>query len=492
MMKDAGQNVVYKMLTGTTNIFLANLLVLPIGFITTVFLARLLDPANFGLFAITARIIVWIEWTTTALFAGATVKFVSEQENWKSVCATVLHVHLVIGFGVAALLWLFSPKIASMFNEPSLTAYIRLFALDIPVFGLTCAIRSILTGRGNFNERAKVTLIYWIVRLILIALFVGIGLSVEGAIFGSIGASIVTLIVCTRYVPLSLYRRPAFPLRRLSNFAVPLFMSAFSARLFRLDLLVYKALGGSAANAGFYGAAQNLSLPVSMLGNSVAPPFLSTLSTLISKGKETEAKDLASVVMRGIFLIIPFAALVAGSASEIIELVYGSKFFPSGPILGFLVFAALGLFYISVATAILTALGRPWLTFFLVGPMIPIALVGYLFFVPTRGPVGAAMVTAVTACMGAFASFLTIYIISRLYPPLRTILNSLICAVFTFSMAKLWPACGIMLVSKLLVIAIVTATGYILLGELGNRELTFFREALCRRLGWSKKEGNVQ
>lgn len=43
---------------------------------TTVVLTRRLGLEGYGLFALTATLIVWIEWTLTSVFARATVKLI--------------------------------------------------------------------------------------------------------------------------------------------------------------------------------------------------------------------------------------------------------------------------------------------------------------------------------------------------------------------------------------------------------------------------------
>jgi len=78
------------MMTGSIRIFFAEVLIIPVGFITAVFLARQLGPVNFGLFAIALRLVTWVEWTSLTVFYSATVKFVSEEDDWRAVGTTVV------------------------------------------------------------------------------------------------------------------------------------------------------------------------------------------------------------------------------------------------------------------------------------------------------------------------------------------------------------------------------------------------------------------
>jgi len=53
--------------------------------------------------------------------------------------------------------------------------------------------RNILAGLGAYTPRAWVTVARWTTRLVLIVSFVVAGFSVNGAILGTIGASIIEL-----------------------------------------------------------------------------------------------------------------------------------------------------------------------------------------------------------------------------------------------------------------------------------------------------------
>jgi len=471
------------MMSGTIHIFLAEALILPTGFITAVFLARELGPVGYGLFALVSRLVIWMEWSSTAGFANTTIKFVGEASDWKPIGTTALRLHLIMGVGTASLLWLLSSPLSHIFNEPLMAEYIRLFALDVPIFSLVCANRSILVGMGRFKERARISAGRLIARLVLIILFVKMGFSVKGAIMGTICASVVGLVVGWFYARPSLFSGSTFPMRRLCSFAVPVFLSTLSLRIFRLDLFALKLLGGTAAHAGFYGAALNLSIPPALYSASLSPPLLSTLSRLLSEGDEAKAKEIGMMAMRSVLWLVPFAAMTAGAASEIVGLVFGKEYLPAGPILALLIFAALGLISINLAKAILTALGRPGWTFALTGPMVPLALIGHLILIPWLGGVGAAVVTTSVASLGAFLSVYAIYRFWRVFLLVGTLLKSCLCSGIALTMAISWPAAGLMIILKIMVIIFIILLTFFLLGEFTSSEITLARSMLRRRQG---------
>ena len=72
------------LLLGGARVFLAESLLLPTGLILAAFLARRLGPGGYGLFAVTAAVIAWIEWSLTALFSRASVRFVADATRSES------------------------------------------------------------------------------------------------------------------------------------------------------------------------------------------------------------------------------------------------------------------------------------------------------------------------------------------------------------------------------------------------------------------------
>src|SRR4051812_48773023 len=195
------------MAEGAIRVFLAEALLLPTGLLTAAFLTRKLAPDGYGLFTVAASVVAWIEWTITATFSRTTFKLIAEAEDWKPLGAALVRWHLIVGLASAAALWFLSAPAAQILNAPALAGYLRFFAIDIPIFSLAQAHRGILVGIGQYRERAVVTAVRWLTRLFLVLLFVQIGFSINGAIAGSIGASLLELACARFYVRPSIFAR---------------------------------------------------------------------------------------------------------------------------------------------------------------------------------------------------------------------------------------------------------------------------------------------
>ena len=452
-------------------IFLAESLILPTGLVTLAFLTRRLGVNDYGLFTLTATAVTWIEWSVTTMTARAINKCVSEATDWQPVATTALRVNLVCGVVVMLLLMLAAGLVATALGEPALAGHLRLLALDIPLFSLAQAYRNILIGTGGYQKRAWLSAGRWLARLGLILVFVGCGWAVKGAIWALIGSSMVELIVAQRLVKPSLWRRSDFPVRRFLATAWPLFLLGVSLRLFdRIDLFILKALGASAAQAGLYGAAQNLAIVPGLFAMSFSPLLLSTLTRLRRDRQESHARAMARDSMRLVILLLPFAAAVAGAAREIVRLVAGPQFTAAAPLLQWLIFAAIGSVLISVATGVLIAADRPWWTVAVGGPTVLIAAATQFWVIPQWGARGAVAVTAGSAWFGALAAVALVGVHWRIALPVGSIIRSVMFSIGAYALAVWWPAPGWQVVVKLGVLSAGVVAGYVALGELDARE----------------------
>lgn len=461
---------------GGLRVLLAESLLIPSGLLTAAYLGRRLGPDGYGIFVVAAALVAWVEWGLTGLFARASVKFVAEAADWRPIGSTIVSVYLALATAAAILLAAAAGGIASMMDTPALAAPLRLFALDIPFFCLAQAHRSILVGTGRFEGRALVAAFRWVSRLLLVILFVELGLSIQGAVLGSIGASLVEVVVCRRMVRPALSARATLGVGRLWSVVAPLLVSALAMRFFdRLDLVALTSLGGTPGQAGHYGAAQNLALLPGLVGTSFTPLLLATLTRAFRDGVGEAATRIGSNAMRWVLLLAPVAALAAGASDGIVRLVFGSAFAPAAPLVGPLLFAAIAVVMIAVCNSILTAAGRPGLTAALTAPLPLVAGLGYLAVIPRFGMLGAAQVTLVTSVVAALALCVAVQRVCRVLPPAATVLRSGVTSAAVYAAAAVWPLDGALVLLELAVLAPAIVLALAAMGEFTPGELAAWR-----------------
>ena len=459
----------------------AESLIIPSGLLTAAYLGRRLGPDGYGIFMVAAALVAWVEWGLTGLFARASIKFVAEAEDWRPIGATIASVHLALASVAAVVLAAAAGPIARVMDTPSLVPLLRLFALDLPLFCLAQAHRSILVGTGNFEGRALAAAARWVSRLLLVIVGVELGLSIYGAVLGSIGASLVEVLVSRRTVRPALSARATLGVGRLWSVVAPLLVSALALRLYdRLDLVTLTALGGTPQQAGHYGAAQNLALLPGLVGTSFAPLLLATLTQALRDGEQAAARRIGATAMRWVLLLAPLAALCAGASPGIVRLVFGPDFMPTAPLLGPLLFSAVAVVMLAVSSSVLTAAGRPGLTAMFTAPVPLAAGLAYLTVIPRYGPLGAALVTCVISISAALVSCLAVQRVCHVLPPAPTALRSAVVSAAVYIAAVRWSPPGALVLLELAVLGAAIALALAALGEFTPDELRAWRAWLRR------------
>jgi len=451
---------------GSARVFVAEAISLPTGLITAAFLARRFGPAGYGVFTLTMAIVVWLEWTLASLLARPAVKLIADAKDWRPVGAMVLRTYLVSGLIGFAALCVAAGPLASLMHEPSLTRHLRVLAFDVPLFMAAQAHQHVLVGTGAYARRATVAAWRWSARLVLVLILVGSGLSIEGAFAAIVGASALEVIVARRYVRPGIRGGSAADASTMWGYAFPLFAAAISLRLFdKLDLFVLKALGGSASLAGLYGGAQNLTIIPNLVALSVTTLLLSTLSRTLRAGDPDVAREVAANALRGVLLLFPFAGVAAGASTALTTMIYGAEFARAGPLLSVLIFASLMTALVSVASAILTAAGRPSWVMIAAVPVLPLALAGHLLVIPRFGARGATVVTLVVAAVAAGLALAATHRAWRVHVPWATVARVAAATTLTTMVGARWHTTGARAIAELGVMSVVAILALIVLGE---------------------------
>ncbi len=469
------------LLSGSSWVFLAEALAVPTGLITAGFLSRKLGTSDYGLLTLSGTMVAWVEWSVVSVLARASIKFVSETTDWRPVGTALVRWHLILGIAAAVMVWLAAAPLETMLDEPGLTRLMQLMALGIPIFTVAQAHRNILAGKGAYNGRAASVAGRWLVRLGLILVFVGVGLSTSGAALAVIGATLAELLICRCYINPSFFG-PGAPMQKLWAFAVPLFIAGLSLRVFeKLDLLALKALGGTSEQAGWYAAAQNLAMLPSLISLSIGPVFLSMLGRELSQGNVEGARGLARDTLRAAVLTLPLPAIIAGSAPEITRLIFGPAFAPAATTLSLLIFGSSAMMLMTVTTCILTSVGRADLVLKLSLPLVPLATLGHYLLVPSLGPTGAAIVTTITASLAVLAQFVVIQLFWGILPTPATFLRVVLAAALAGTLTALLPAPGPLLFLKLPAATLFALLALVLFGEFSTGELAAARSLIPAR-----------
>lgn len=468
----------FRLTDGVVLGFAAELILLPTGLITAAVLTRTLGPRGYGVFSVAATFTTWLSLTTTTLLARAAVKFVSEADQWHPVATGVLRWRLVIGAVAMLVVAASSVPIARLLGTPDLAPYLAVFAVDLLLFNLARAHRDVLTGRGRFRDVAAVSAARWTARLVLIVALVRLTGSVMGAVVGSVGATLVELLVARWREPIAFRGPSAVTRAMLWSVAAPLMLYGVALQLYtRIDLFALSALGHSPVDAGLYAAAQNLSVTPGLFGMAMGPLLLATLARLRRADAEERARSVGRDALRVSIALVPLAAVVAGAAPEIVRVVFGASFAASGPLLALLFGGGVALAIMSIAVSILTAVDEQRVVSMLGLAVVAAAIIGHLVMIPRFGAVGAATVTTVTGAIGAFAALALVHRLWGVHV-YATMARAAVIALPAYWLATRASGAGLLMLALVLALATLgVALGFILLGELDADERRRWRAA---------------
>jgi len=472
-------------LGGTTRIFLAEALLLPTGLVTAAYLTRTLGAAEYGVLTLAVTIVIWLEWSIVSLFARASYKFVAEADDWQPVATTLVRLHLAAGVAGGLIVAATCIPVANALDLPSIRPYLLLLALDVPLFVTGAAYRAVLVGTGDYVRRAWASVARSMVRLILIFVLVPAGLSVTGAVLALIGASVADLAVARSGAPVPIFTRAGAATRPMLGFMVPLALAAITGRLVdRLDILMLRALGESIAATGFYGAAQNLAIVPALLAQAGGPVVLATTTRLLRDGTTTDARAFANHALRGAILMVPFAAIAAGSAHELVPVIFGRAFAPAAPMFAILIYAAAALLFVIAAMGILTAANRPGVTLAIMAPLLPIAAAAHVVVIPRWQAVGAASVTAGVNTLGLILAVVATTRCFGARPTAATAMRVTAVSIAAHAAALAWSTPGVAVALKLVLLSLAVPVAFAVLGEFTSAERRAIVDAVARRLAW--------
>ncbi|MCP5202106.1 MAG: lipopolysaccharide biosynthesis protein [Gammaproteobacteria bacterium] len=375
-----------EMVKGAAWAVLMRVAIRSLGFVSTIVLARLLTPDDYGLIALAMVFIGLLESLT---WFGFDVVLIHDQHASEDKYHTAWTLTVARGILLAAVVSAAAGHCAILFEEPRIAPIMQLLALGTLVESFACI--GVVNFRKNlqFDKDFRLMVIPRIAGFLVTVVLALILRNYWAMAIGMVSTRIVT--VATGYA-MHPYR-PAF---RLTHWREVL---GFSKWLLFNSLLRYgynrgpSAILGKLADShalGVYSIAYEISNMV--LSELVAPvqrallPGFAKLSGDIETMRATYL-DVLSVTM---LFALPMALGIALTADLFVPLLLGEKWLDSVPLIQLLCIC--GLLHVGVAnsSAVYIARGRPWVSTVLYIAALAIGLPAVFLFAGASGAMGAA------------------------------------------------------------------------------------------------------
>jgi PST family polysaccharide transporter len=319
-------------------------------------LARLLTPADFGVYAVAFAVTAFAMHVNDAGIIAACVQWRGKLEQMAPTGATIAVVSSVFIYG---LLWLSAPAITTLSGAPEATPVVRLLTLIIIVDGITAVRSAALLRRFEQDRLTKANLIGWLANAAVALPLAFAGAGAYSFASGQLALSVVTGAIVFRMtklpIKLGFDREIA---KKLFRFGLPLAASlGIEAVLLNADYVIVGNVLGVAA-LGYYLLAFNVSSWVpGLVGTAVRWVSIPSFSRLAEQDAESLALGVRRWVPLLLTTILPVAVVIAILSPQLVDFLYGEKWGPSAVALRCLMVLMVVRMLTSFAFDILTAVG---------------------------------------------------------------------------------------------------------------------------------------
>lgn len=400
---------------GTLYLMIAYVVFFIVSYIIHFGLGRYLGPVEYGIFGVILALMSMPNILLASGFPQSASKYIAEDSaKMGSIMRDANRIQFVLCLLLFGLYFGLAGVIANLLNDHSLTPYIRISALVIPVYAFYSIYGGgYLNGLKKFSKQAKAGIGSSIAKLGVVFALVTLGFGVKGAIVGYIVAAFVGFLLAWRFLGPVERSRTNFGWRKLVGFGIP--ATAFAVAFFLLmstDLFVVKAIGGGDAEVGYYTSATTISkvlyFPFTGLAMALHPS--------ISRSKSSNDAELTKSYIRQslrymLMLLVPWVFLISATSADLIALVYSSQYIEAASSLSILVFGLGLLSVFFVLARIIIGSGKPWLTLKIALPLVVVDVGLNIFLIPRYGLVGAAWATTITGFLGMCAA--SLYVLWR-------------------------------------------------------------------------------
>lgn len=303
--------------------------------ISTVILAALLTPEDFGLVAISTFVIALAR-IVVELGLGKTV--IQRQTDVEEAASLGLWVSLAVSGILYLGLWVGAPWLASAYNDANVVGVIRVAALALPLTAVATIPKALLMRDMQFRKLFWVNASFLIIQSVTSLMLALIGMGYWALILGQvIGFAVSSLLAWTmaEWRPILRFRRNL--LRPMLGFSVWVMVSGFQSWLFLYSDNAIAGLFLGVKGLGIYSLGFNIAIVIptflgAALGDVAYPAFCKLQDVPRDVGHSlAKLQGLASVIL------FPIALGISAVAPAAVDLLYGDKWEGLGTVIALLV-----------------------------------------------------------------------------------------------------------------------------------------------------------
>ena len=341
-------------LSGMKWFYLATIGQMLMSLLILTILARLLTPAEFGLFGIA---IIFVGLGEIVARSGLGPSIVQRLDLTSSHIGTASLLSVTFGVSMTALVWLLAPLSGAYFDEPAMPRVLRILSLVLVISGVGNVSEYLLHRQLRFRNLMVANLSSYFIGngLVTIAMAL-LEFGVWSLVWGAVSRYAIHTLVVVRYLPPRRLRLKVRETAELLGYGAGFslisifnFVSQHSG-----PFVIGRFLGVS--SLGYYTRAYSLILPVLNLGFALIQVLFPAMSE-----RQQKREHLRTVYLYGVEALslaaLSISVLVLVSAREIVAVVLGEDWGAAVPVLRILAVVVLFASCSAVNSPLIRALG---------------------------------------------------------------------------------------------------------------------------------------
>jgi teichuronic acid exporter len=316
-----------KTISGLLWSFIDDIAKVGITFISSIILARLLTPREYGLIGMTT---IFIAISQSFIDSGFRQALIRKKDCTQADYSTVFYFNLLISAVFYLVLFVFANYIGQFFEEPQLGGILRVLGLGLVINALTLVQQTQLNKNINFKLQTRISIVSSLVSGVISISMAFMGYGVWSLVVKTLsGAFVGSLLLWwwRDWKPSLVFSWDSF--REMFAFGSRLLMSGLLNKLYHniYNLVIGKYF--SAADLGFYTQAQTFQkLPSQHLSGviqRVSYPVLATLQDDIPRLRAAYRKVIQNTMLITFVLMLGMASV----AEPLLITLVGEQWRPS-------------------------------------------------------------------------------------------------------------------------------------------------------------------
>jgi len=329
-----------------------------LGLISTIVLARLLTPEDFGLVAITMLVVHFLD-----VFAntGAQQFLLSKDDVNDDDLNTAWSLNMIFRVIITFALLVFAEPIAQFF-EADLTAAFRVSAIILIIIGLTNPALSMAKRAFNYKGIFKLALVVKFISFVITITAAYYTRSYWALIIGTVSHYTIHAIGSYFVYPFM----PKFCLKNIHeqwDYSKWILLRSFAGYIRSKGDAFIISKFFSTTDVGIFTIAKEFAM---LVYEQIATPIAEIIMTSVQKAR-TDDGDLNYIIEKYLLillsLILPIVCVISLYAESIVVIILGDKWLAAAPLLGILTLLGISTSLTMVFNSTLTALKLTKLTF---------------------------------------------------------------------------------------------------------------------------------